>query len=111
MPKYIPDKGDFVILTFDPQAGHEQMGRRPALVISNTLFNQHTGLALVCPITNTDRGIPFHICIPQDAGITGLVMVDQIKSVDFRARVVQFMEKAPPILMREVMAILEAILA
>ena len=94
MSKYIPDKGDFVILTFDPQVGHEQMGRRPALVVSNRLFNQHTGLALVCPITNTDRNIPFHICIPQDAGITGLVMVDQIKSVDFRARVIQFMEKA-----------------
>ncbi|OQX16737.1 MAG: mRNA-degrading endonuclease [Desulfobacteraceae bacterium IS3] len=111
MPNYIPDKGDFVILTFDPQAGHEQMGRRPAIVISNKLFNQYTGLALVCPITNTDRNIPFHISIPQDAGIRGLVMVDQIKSVDFRARVVQFMEKAPPILMREVMAILEAIVA
>lgn len=111
MSKYIPDKGDFVILTFDPQAGHEQMGRRPALVISNKLFNQHTGLALVCPITNTDRNIPFHIFIPQDAGITGAVMVDQIKSVDFRARVIQFMEKAPPILMREVMAVLEAIVA
>ncbi|NJL60063.1 MAG: mRNA-degrading endonuclease [Desulfobacteraceae bacterium] len=111
MSKYIPDKGDFVILTFDPQAGHEQMGRRPALVISNKLFNEYTGLALVCPITNTDRNIPFHICIPQDAGIKGLVMVDQIKSVDFRARVIQFMEKASPILMREVMAILEAIVA
>ncbi len=111
MPRYIPDKGDFVILTFDPQAGHEQTGRRPAIVISNKLFNQYTGLALVCPITKTDRNIPFHIFIPQDAGIRGLVMVDQIKSVDFRARVVQFMEKAPPILMREVMAILEAIVA
>ncbi len=110
MSKYIPDKGDFVILTFDPQAGHEQMGRRPALVISNKLFNEYTGLALVCPITDTDRNIPFHICIP-DAGIAGFVMVDQIKSVDFRARVIQFMEKAPPILMREVMAILEAIVA
>lgn len=111
MPKYIPDKGDFVILTFDPQAGHEQMGRRPAIVISNRLFNQHTGLALVCPITNTDKGIPFHVCIPEHAGITGFVMVDQIKSVDFRARMIQFMEKAPPVLIREVMAVLEAVIA
>ncbi|MGE0086497.1 MAG: type II toxin-antitoxin system PemK/MazF family toxin [Desulfococcaceae bacterium] len=111
MSKYIPDKGDFVILTFDPQAGHEQAGRRPAIVISNKLFNQHTGLALVCPITNTDRGIPFHVCIPEDAGITGLVMVDQIKSVDYRARMIQFMEKAPPMVIREVMSILEAVIA
>jgi len=111
MSKYIPDKGDFVILTFDPQAGHEQMGRRPALIISNKLFNQHTGLALACPITNTDRNIPFHICIPQSAGIKGFVMVDQIKSVDFRVRVIQFMEKAQAVLMQEVMAILEAIVA
>lgn len=110
MSKYIPDKGDFVVLTFDPQAGHEQMGRRPALVISNRLFNQHTGLALVCPITHTDRTVPFHIRIPEHTGIAGFVMADQIKSVDFRARSIQFMEKAPPILIREVMAILEAII-
>jgi len=111
MSKYIPDKGDFVILTFDPQAGHEQAGRRPAIVISNKLFSQHTGLALICPITNTDRGIPFHVCIPEDAGITGLVMVDQIKSVDYRAGMIQFMEKAPPMLIREIMDILEAVIA
>jgi len=60
MPRYVPQKGDFVILTFDPQAGHEQKGRRPALVVSNTLFNRHTGLAMVCPITNTFRNIPFY---------------------------------------------------
>ena len=61
MPRYVPGKGDFVILTFDPQAGREQRGRRPALVVSSTLFNRHTGLAMVCPITNTARDIPFHV--------------------------------------------------
>jgi mRNA interferase MazF len=107
--KYIPDKGDFVILTFDPQAGHEQTGRRPALVISNKLFNEHTGLSLVCPVTGTDRNIPFHLLIPSTCGITGVVMVDQVKSVDYRARQVQFMEKAPSELLQKVLAILEAI--
>ena len=109
MPRYIPDKGDFVILTFDPQAGHEQMGRRPGLVISNRTFNECSGMSLICPVTNTDRGIPFHKPIPPSCGITGVVMVDQVKSVDYRARKIQFMEKAPPELLSEVLAILEAI--
>ena len=59
MPRYVPEKGDFVILTFDPQTGREQRGRRPALVVSNMLFNRRTGLAMVCPVTNTFRSIPF----------------------------------------------------
>jgi mRNA-degrading endonuclease toxin of MazEF toxin-antitoxin module len=61
MAAHIPAKGDLIALTFDPQAGHEQKGRRPALVISNDLFNQRTGLAIVCPITNTRRDFPFHV--------------------------------------------------
>jgi len=109
MPKYIPDKGDFIILTFDPQAGHEQKGRRPGLVISNRLFNEYSGMSLICPITNTDRCIPFHTPVPPSCGITGVVMVDQVKSVDYRARQIQFMEKAPPELLEEVLAIFEAI--
>ena len=59
MKKYIPSKGDLIALSFNPQSGHEQKGRRPALVVSNTLFNQKTGLAIVCPITRTDRKCPF----------------------------------------------------
>jgi len=62
--RYVPRKGDFLTMTFDPQSAHEQKGRRPALVISNHLFNKHTGLAIVCPVTNTDRQIPFHMPIP-----------------------------------------------
>ena len=64
MRRYIPRKGDFVTLSFDPQSGHEQQGRRPALVVSNDLFNKHAGLAFVCPITNTDRSYPFHLPVP-----------------------------------------------
>lgn len=65
MSPYIPQKGDFVVLEFDPQAGHEQKGRRPAIVVSNNLFNKYTGLAIVCPITSSPRNIPFHVEIPK----------------------------------------------
>jgi len=68
--RYIPKQGDFVVLSFDPQAGHEQKGRRPALVVSNTLFNRHTGMAMACPITNTFRDFPFHVAVPTDSSLT-----------------------------------------
>jgi mRNA interferase MazF len=80
--------------------------RRPALVISNDLFNQYTGLAIVCPITNTDRDIPFHIQIPEETSLTGFVMVDQAKSIDYVARNVKRIESAPPQLINEVLAVL-----
>jgi mRNA interferase MazF len=108
MAHYTPRKGDFIALTFDPQSGHEQKGRRPALVISNDLFNQRTGLALACPLTNTDRTIPFHVKVPESCALTGFVMVDQVKSVDFAARSAKFIEKAPPRLLADVLAILDA---
>ena len=108
MKKYIPHKGDFIVLTFDPQFGHEQKGRRPALVISNTLFNQKTGLAIACPITHKDRNYPFHIKISGSGPLTGFVMVDQIKSVDYNSRRVKFIERAPTELLNEVLGILDA---
>ena len=82
---YVPEKGDFITLSFDPQSGHEQKGRRPALVISNSLFNRATGLAIVCPLTNTERGIPFHLPVPSSSTLTGFVMVEQVKSVDYNS--------------------------
>ncbi len=108
MEKYIPRKGDFIALTFDPQSGHEQKGRRPALVISNTLFNQKTGLAMVCPITNKDHRYPFHIKISGSVSLTGFVMVDQVKSVDYNSRKVKFIERAPDELLNEALGILDA---
>ncbi|MFH0918947.1 MAG: type II toxin-antitoxin system PemK/MazF family toxin [Fibrobacterota bacterium] len=109
MSIYVPRKGDFIALTFDPQAGHEQKGRRPALVISQTAFNERTGLALVCPVTNTDRGNPFHVRLPQPCILTGVVMVDQVKSVDYRARKTKLIEKAPATVLNEALALLDAI--
>ena len=108
MSHYIPKKGDFIALSFDPQLGHEQKGRRPALVVSNTLFNQKTGMTIVCPVTNTDRGIPFHVKIENAETITGFVMVDQVKSIDFIARDAKFIEKSPRDLIEDVLAILDA---
>ncbi len=108
MESYIPQKGDLIILTFDPQAGHEQKGRRPAIVTSNYLFNKHTGLAIVCPITNTFRNIPFHVKIPDHSSLSGYIVVEQIKSVDFISRQATFVEKADRNVINEVLSILDA---
>lgn len=107
MPAYVPDKGDFITLSFDPQSGHEQKGRRPALVISNFLFNRATGLAIVCPVTNTDRHIPFHLLVPSSSSLTGFVMVEQVKSVDYNARKAKFVEKAPVQFVEDVLALVD----
>jgi mRNA interferase MazF len=83
---YIPDRGDAVWLDFNPQSGHEQAGRRPALVISPKAYNQKVGLALFCPITSHDKGYPFEVAIPANAKVKGVILCDQIKSLDWRAR-------------------------
>ena len=108
MAIYIPKQGDLIAITFDPQAGHEQKGRRPALVVSKDLFNSSTGLAIVCPITNTDRGFPFHVPIPKASKLTGFVMVEKVKSVYFHARRVKRIERRNDELLSEVLSILDA---
>jgi mRNA interferase MazF len=105
---YVPEKGDFIAVTFDPQSGHEQIGRRPALVVSNTLFNEQTGLAIVCPITNTDRGYPFHMAVTNDPDVRGFVMVEQVKSIDFRARKAKLIGRASNDVLDVVLSILDA---
>ena len=107
MRRYIPRKGDFLTLSFDPQAGHEQKGRRPGLVVSNDLFNEHTGLVIVCPITNTDRGFPFHLAVPREASLTGFVMVEQVKSVDYAIRGAKFVERAPEDFVADVLDLID----
>ena len=106
MSAYIPEKGDFITLSVDPQSGHEQKGRRPALVLSNFLFNKATGLAIACPVTNTNRGIPFHLPVSSSALLTS-VLVEQVKSIDFNTRRAKFVEKAPAQLIEDVPAIVE----
>ncbi len=107
MSPYVPAKGDFITLSFDPQAGHEQKGRRPALIISNHLFNQATGLAIACPITNTDRKIPFHLPVPATSSLTGFVMVEQVKSIDYRARQAKFVEKGASEFVEDVISLVD----
>jgi mRNA interferase MazF len=108
MAAYVPSKGDFVTVTFDPQSGHEQRGRRPALVVSNDLFNKATGLCIACPVTNTRRDYPFHVSIPEGQDVAGVVMVEQVKSIDFRSRSVKRIGTAPEPVLEEVLSILDA---
>ncbi|MBS4025067.1 MAG: type II toxin-antitoxin system PemK/MazF family toxin [Clostridia bacterium] len=99
---YIPEQGDIILLQFDPQAGHEQKGRRPAFVVSNNTFNQFTKLAMVCPITNTNKGFPLHVPLDDRTNTIGVIMCEQVKSLDITARNALFLEKAPADILEEV---------
>jgi len=85
-PSYVPERGDVVWLTFDPQAEHKQAGRRPAVVVSPRGYNQKVGLALLCPITTARKGYPYEVLLPEGLPIAGVVLSDQVKSLDWRAR-------------------------
>jgi len=97
---YIPERGDIVWLDFNPQKGHEQAGHRPAFVISPKAYNEKTGLAIVCPITSKIKGYPFEVKV--DRKISGVILSDQIKSLDFKARNFTFIEKSDEITLIEV---------
>ena len=99
---YIPDKGDIVWFDFDPSTGKEIMKRRPAFVISRKAFNQHTGFAIVAPITSTIRGMKLEVVLPDETSTNGAVLVHQIKSLDFENRDVELIEKAPEVVVEKV---------
>jgi mRNA interferase MazF len=84
--EYVPERGDAVLISLDPQAGHEQAGRRPALVLSPSAYNSRVGLALLCPITAQVKGYPFEVRLPSGLPLAGVVGADQVKSLDWRAR-------------------------
>ncbi len=84
--RYVPDRGDVVWIDFTPQAGHEQAGRRPGLVISPAAYNGKVGLALLCPITSQIKGYPFEVAIPAGVKMSGVVLSDHVKNLDWRAR-------------------------
>lgn len=92
---YVPDAGDLVWLTFDPQAGHEQRGRRPALILSPRAYNAKARLAIACPITSHVKGYPFEVALPADSKVRGVVLADHVKNVDWNARRVEFAANAP----------------
>ena len=106
---YIPNQGDIVYLDFDPQAGHEQKGRRPALVVSNLTYNSLTKMALVCPITNTNRNFPLHVPLNSKTSTSGFIMCEQVKALDINFRNATFHEQLPSGLMREVFDIIYGI--
>jgi mRNA interferase MazF len=83
---YVPQCGDVVWITLNPQAGHEQAGRRPAAVLSPQSYNGKTGLAILCPVTNQVKGYPFEVLIPAGLPVAGAILSDQVKSLDWRAR-------------------------
>ena len=103
---YIPEQGDIIYLEFDPQAGHEQKGKRPALIVSNNIFNRFTKLAMVCPITSTKRDFPLHISLDERTKTHGAIMCEQVKAIDITARNVVFFEKVPKDLLEEVIDII-----
>lgn len=88
---YRPGRGDVVWITLQPQAGHEQGGRRPALVVSPVAYNRKVGLALLCPITQQAKGYPFEVVIPEGLPARGVILADQVKSLDWRARRAEYL--------------------
>ena len=88
---YVPRRGDVVWISLNPQAGHEQAGRRPALVLSPMTYNDRVGLAILCPITSQIKGYPFEVLIPEGLPVRGAILADQVKSLDWRARRAELM--------------------
>jgi len=107
---YIPEKGDIVWIEMNPQAGHEQAGKRPAIVLSPKAYNEKVGLALFCPITTQIKGYPFEVIIPKGYRISGAILSDQIKSLDWKARKVSFACKLDATVIQEAAAKLNSLL-
>jgi len=101
---YIPERGDVVWLDFHPQTGHEQRGRRPAVVLSPHTYNGKVGLALFCPISSRIKGYPFEVPVPADCGVTGVVLADHVKNLDWRARRAEFICRLPNQVITDILA-------
>ena len=108
---YVPDRGDLVWISFNPQTGHEQAGRRPAFVVSPGSYNRKVGLALLCPITSQVKGYPFEVTLPAGLEIAGVVLSDQVKSLDWRARNAKFIGKLPHATVAEVLDTLSTLVS
>ena len=108
---YTPERGDVVWISLSPQAGHEQAGRRPALVLSPGAYNGKVGLAILCPITSQVKGYPFEVRLPDELNIGGVILSDQVKSLDWRARKAEFAGSLPAATVGEVLQKLNALLS
>ena len=107
---YVPERGDAIWLQFNPQAGHEQGGRRPALVLSPKSYNNKVGLLICCPITNQVKGYPFELQLPDGFGVTGVILSDQVKSLDWKARNAAYIAKVTDDTVKDVLAKLNTLL-
>jgi mRNA interferase MazF len=107
---YIPERGDAVWLQFNPQAGHEQAGHRPALVLSPKLYNEKVGLMLCCPITNQKKAYPYEVELPEDLDVSGVILSDQVKNLDWKARKASFIVKVSSDVVDDVLAKLNTLL-
>jgi mRNA interferase MazF len=108
--RYVPDRGDIVWLQFNPQAGHEQAGHRPALVLSPASYNRVSGLMLCCPMTSHKKGYPFEVVISDDPHRTSVVLADQVKSLDWRTRQAVKKGVVPPAVLMEILSKLQTLL-
>ncbi|UQZ85506.1 mRNA interferase MazF [Paenibacillus konkukensis] len=108
--EYVPDRGDLVWLQFNQQAGHEQAGKRPALIISSASYNGKVGLSLLCPVTSKQKGYPFEVVIPQNLPIEGVILADQVKSLDWQSRQAAFICKVSQETLSEVVAKLDLLI-
>ena len=107
---YVPQRGDVVWITLNPQSGHEQTGRRPAVVLSPSSYNDKVGLAVFCPITTQVKGYPFEVLIPEELSVSGVILADQVKSLDWRARKAELICPLPKNAVLEVLQKLSALL-
>ncbi len=107
---YIPDRGHLVWLSFTPQSGHEQAGRRPALVLSPRAYNSKVGLLLACPVTSVRKGYPFEVSLSSELAIQGVILSDQVKSLDWQSRNAEYIADAPTSVFAEVMGKLNTLL-
>jgi len=107
---YVPERGDIVWISLNPKAGHEQAGRRPAVVVSPKSYNGKVGLGLFCPITSQVKGYPLEVAVPQGLPVGGVVLADQVKSLDWRARKAEFSGRLPVDAREEVLGKLGALL-
>jgi mRNA interferase MazF len=108
---YIPERGDIISITFNPQAGHEQKRRRPALVLSPVEYNEKVGLAIMCPITSHVKGYPFEVLITTKIKISGVILSDQVKSLDWKARQAEFICKLNKSSLNEVLQKLSTLIS
>lgn len=108
---YVPQRGDVVWITLNPQAGHEQAGRRPAVVLSPGIYNEKAELAILCPLTNQIKGYPFEVLVPAGLPVTGAILADQVKNLDWRVRDAEWICALPPRIVAEILQKLGTLLS